>query len=120
MVHDGDGYGSDPLTEQGESIKKKRKSDGQDEGGCSHGAPRLTEQDESTKTPGLFLVGPAVRHGEMSFCFVYKFRQRFAIVANAIARGLGFSPEEAVEQCRMMNMYLDNFECCEGACGDAC
>jgi len=25
-----------------------------------------------------------VRHGELSFCFVYKFRQRFAIVANAI------------------------------------
>ncbi|EOD38689.1 hypothetical protein EMIHUDRAFT_260683, partial [Emiliania huxleyi CCMP1516] len=30
--------------------------------GCAEGAPLLTEQDESTKTPGLFLVGPAVRH----------------------------------------------------------
>lgn len=68
--------------------------------GCAEGAPLLTEQDESTKTPGLFLVGPAVRHGELSFCFVYKFRQRFGIVADAIARGLGRDTKEAVEECR--------------------
>lgn len=84
------------------------------------GPPHLTEHDESTKTPGLFLVGPAVRHGELSFCFIYKFRQRFAIIADVIARGLCLSTEEAVEQCRKMNMYMDDFECCEAACGEAC
>ena len=57
--------------------------------GCDAGSPRLTPTDESTKTPGLFLAGPAVRHGELSFCFVYKFRQRFGVVADVIARGLG-------------------------------
>eukprot|EP00931_Biecheleriopsis_adriatica_P009939 TRINITY_DN111030_c0_g1_i1.p1 TRINITY_DN111030_c0_g1~~TRINITY_DN111030_c0_g1_i1.p1 ORF type:complete len:234 (+),score=39.56 TRINITY_DN111030_c0_g1_i1:60-761(+) len=87
---------------------------------CSHGTPRLTEQDESTKTPGLFLVGPAVRHGELSFCFIYKFRQRFAIVAEVIARGLGLNTEEAVEQCRKTNMYMDDFESCQAACGEVC
>ena len=89
--------------------------------GCLAGAPLLTEDDESTKVPGVFLVGPTVRHGEMSFCFIYKFRQRFAIVANAICRGLGHDTTEAVDACRKMNMYLDDLEqCCEGMCGDAC
>jgi len=88
--------------------------------GCLAGAPLLTDQDESTKVPGVFLVGPTVNHGELSFCFVYKFRQRFGIVANAICRGLGRDTRSAVEQCRTMNMFLDDFKCCEGACGEAC
>ena len=41
------------------------------------GFPLLNDDDESTITPGLFLCGPAVRHGNQSFCFIYKFRQRF-------------------------------------------
>ena len=49
-------------------------------------SPLLNDVDESTKTPGLFLVGPAVRHQHMSLCFVYKFRQRFGVVADEIAR----------------------------------
>jgi hypothetical protein len=27
-----------------------------------------------------------VRHGDLMFCFIYKFRQHFAVIANAIAR----------------------------------
>merc|ERR1711871_698555 len=88
--------------------------------GCAEGAPLLNKQDESTKTPGLFLVGPAVRHGKLSFCFVYKFRQRFAIVADAIAQGLGLDTKEAVKVSRDMNMFLDDFTCCKSACGEAC
>ena len=88
--------------------------------GCLAGAPLLTADDESTKVPGVFLVGPSVRHDELSFCFIYKFRQRFGVVADAICRGLGRDTASAVEQCRSMNMYLDDLECCEGACGDVC
>uniref|UniRef100_A0A7S0LH77 Uncharacterized protein n=1 Tax=Coccolithus braarudii TaxID=221442 RepID=A0A7S0LH77_9EUKA len=88
--------------------------------GCLAGAPMLTAEDESTKAPGVFLVGPSVRHGKLSFCFVYKFRQRFAIVANAICRGLGRDTTSAVEACRKMNMYLDDFTCCKSSCGEAC
>ena len=76
--------------------------------------------DESTLTPGLFLVGPAVRHDTLSFCFVYKFRQRFGVVADAMARGLGLDTAEAVERCREMNMFLDDFECCADGCGESC
>ena len=88
--------------------------------GCAEGAPLLTLQDESTATPGLFLAGPSVRHGELSFCFVYKFRQRFGVVADAICKGLGRDTTAAVEQCRKMNMFLDDFSCCKSACGEAC
>ena len=88
--------------------------------GCLAGAPLLTNFDESTKVPGVFLVGPSVSHGGLSFCFVYKFRQRFGIVADAICRGLGRDTKSAVEDAREMNMYLDDFDCCEGVCNDAC
>ena len=88
--------------------------------GCLAGAPLLTAQDESTKVPGVFLVGPSVIHGELSFCFIYKFRQRFGIVANAICRGLGRDTTAAVEECRKSNMYMDDFKCCEGTCGEVC
>ena len=88
--------------------------------GCLAGAPMLTADDESTKVPGVFLVGPQVRHGELSFCFIYKFRQRFAIVADAICKGLGRDTKAAVEECRKMNMFLDDFSCCEATCGEAC
>ena len=89
--------------------------------GCLAGAPLLTDDDESTKVPGVFLVGPTVRHGEHSFCFVYKFRQRFGIVANAICRGLGRRDTDiSVGICRKQNMFLDDLKCCEGTCGETC
>ena len=90
---------------------------GEDAKGCLAGAPLLTKDDESTKVPGVFLVGPTVRHGELSFCFIYKFRQRFAIVADAICRGLGRDTTSPVESCRKMNMFLDDLECCAETCG---
>jgi len=108
--HGHGGHGSNGHGDSGAGAK----------GGCLAGAPLLTEQDESTKTPGLFLVGPSVRHGQHVLCFIYKFRQRFGIVANAIAQGLGLHSEQAVEQSRNMNMFLDNFDCCKGACGETC
>ena len=80
------------------------------EGGCLCRAPLLTQDDESTKVPGVFLVGPTVSHGCLSFCFIYKFRQRFGIVANAICRGLGRDTAQAVEDLRQMDMYLDDIQ----------
>ena len=77
--------------------------------------PLLTENDESTVTKGLFLVGPQVRQDDLIFCFIYKFRQRFAVVANQIARRMRVSTEPLVEYRRHV-MYLDDLSCC----GDAC
>ncbi|MEM8922590.1 MAG: NAD(P)/FAD-dependent oxidoreductase [Actinomycetota bacterium] len=79
------------------------------------GFPLLSEDDESTTTPGLFLCGPAVRHGKQSFCFIYKYRQRFAVVAKAIATSLGL-PATELEHYRMWGMYLDDLSCCGQEC----
>jgi len=79
------------------------------------GYPLLTENDESTETRGLFLVGPQVRQRNLIFCFIYKFRQRFAVVANQIARRLRMSTEP-LEFYRRDGMYLDDLSCC----GDEC
>lgn len=76
------------------------------------GLPMLTELDESTTTPGFFLVGPEVSHQGHLFCFIYKFRQRFAVVAGAIAKRMGVdtAPLAVYHQ---NNMLLDDLTCCD-------
>ncbi len=75
----------------------------------------LSEDDESTITPGIFLCGPAVRHNNHIFCFIFKYRQRFAVVAKAIATSLGL-PAEELEEYRKWGMYLDDLSCCGQEC----
>tara|TARA_A100001037_G_scaffold113868_1_gene103714 strand:- start:322 stop:1452 length:1131 start_codon:yes stop_codon:yes gene_type:complete len=75
----------------------------------------LNEHDESRKTPGLFLVGPQVRHENLILCFIYKYRQRFGVVANAIGGHLGLDTS-FLEQYRSQGLYLDDL----GACGEEC
>ncbi len=82
------------------------------------GYPLLNENDESTRAPGLFLCGPGVRHANHVFCFIYKFRQRFAVVAKAIATSLGL-PADELEKYRQWGMYLDDLSCCGEEC-DVC
>ncbi|MEM1446698.1 MAG: NAD(P)/FAD-dependent oxidoreductase [Planctomycetota bacterium] len=79
------------------------------------GFPLLSDRDESTIVPGLFLCGPGVRHGDQVFCFIYKYRQRFAVVAKAIADSLGL-PAERLELYRNWGMYLDDLSCCGEEC----
>ena len=81
------------------------------------GALVVTEEaDESTLVPGLFISGPILEHRGVAFCFIYKFRQRFAVVADAIAQRLGIDTTEAVEARRAVGMYLDDLSCCEESC----
>ncbi len=79
------------------------------------GFPLLNANDESTLTPGLFLCGPSVRHDQHVFCFIYKFRQRFAVVAKAIASSLGLDAI-GLETYRAWGMYLDDLSCCGEEC----
>ncbi len=76
------------------------------------GCPLLTPQDESTEFPGLFLIGPEVKHRGHLFCYIYKFRQRFAVVARTIAGRLGVDTSP-LEIYRANNMFLDDLSCCE-------
>ena len=75
----------------------------------------LNEQDESTKTPGLFLVGPQVHHDDLIFCFIYKYRQRFGVVANAIGKRLGMDTS-LLDGYRSEGLYLDDLSCCGAEC----
>jgi putative flavoprotein involved in K+ transport len=78
--------------------------------------PLLTEQDESTLTPGLFLAGPKVSHLNTAFCFIYKFRARFPVVAQALARRMGLD-EGALELYRKRGMWADDLAaCCTSRC----
>jgi putative flavoprotein involved in K+ transport len=79
--------------------------------------------DQSTKTPGLYLAGPSLRHHHdgklLVFCFIYKFRGRFPIVAQSIGRRLK-APKAALAHMtgffKQHKMYLDDLSCC----GDDC
>ena len=75
----------------------------------------LNEHDESRKTPGLFLVGPQVRHEDLILCFIYKYRQRFGVVSKAIGERLEMDVE-FLEEYRKEGLYLDDL----GACGEEC
>ena len=81
--------------------------------------PVLNEFDESTKTKNLFLVGPQVKHGNALFCFIYKYRQRFAIVAQEIAERENISSEllaQVIKEYELQNFYLKDLSCCDQEC----
>ena len=80
------------------------------------GFPLLSDQDESTIIPGIYLCGPSVRHDNHDFCFIFKYRQRFGVVAESIASSLGIETEEFVEAYRGWGMYLDDLSCCGQEC----
>jgi len=73
----------------------------------------LSEADESTVTPGLFLIGPQVRHDSRIYCFIYKFRQRFHLIAESIALCLD-KDTSALKTGSGAWGPFGNLECCEG------
>ncbi|MBK1855621.1 NAD(P)-binding domain-containing protein [Verrucomicrobiaceae bacterium 5K15] len=82
--------------------------------------PIFTEEaDESTRTPGLFYSGPALVHRNALFCFIYKFRARFGVIAAEIATRLGLPEVEAnlktYADAGFMNRDLDCCTNCECA-----
>lgn len=81
------------------------------------GVPELTENDESTIQRNLFLLGPSVRHKNVIFCFIYKFRQRYAVVAKEILHRLNSHYDEQIfNKYKQNQMYLDDLSCCEVRC----
>lgn len=112
LAGDGRSWLSDgpPVLATGFVGGTKRVSEWFDYG--EDGIPLLTSQDESTAMPGLFLVGPEVSHQGHLFCFIYKFRQRFAVVARAIAARMGIDTE-VLGMYYDNNMFLDDLTCCD-------
>ncbi|NYT76467.1 NAD(P)-binding domain-containing protein [Alcaligenaceae bacterium] len=73
----------------------------------------LTENDESTLVPGLFLAGPQVRHDDRIYCFIYKFRQRFSVIAQNIGQRLGLDTGALQTGSGAWGPF-GNEDCCEG------
>lgn len=76
----------------------------------------LNEFDESTVTPGLYLIGPHVVHEDTVFCFIYKFRQRFGVIANRIAIAMSIDTTAVRQFYEKHNMFLDDLTCCKEDC----
>ena len=75
------------------------------------GNPLFTEEDASTLHPGLYYTGPSLIQRSSKFCFIYKFRARFGVIARSAARQLGY-PEPELEDDRRRGFLLDDLECC--------
>jgi len=73
--------------------------------------PQFTDEDESTLHRGLYYTGPSLVQRGSKFCFVYKFRARFGVIARSVARCLGY-PEPDLEDDRRRGFLVDDLECC--------
>jgi len=67
-----------------------------------------------------FIVTPnKEEHGAALFCFIYKYRQRFAVVVEEIAKRneipLG-KIEEVLKEYKNNNFYLTDLSCCDDEC----
>lgn len=79
----------------------------------------LNEYDESTICPNLFLTGPQVKHENAIFCFIYKYRQRFAVVGEELSLRLNGDKQsriEAIEYYKNNQFYLNDLACCDDDC----
>ncbi|QEU48090.1 hypothetical protein FMM01_12660 [Schleiferilactobacillus harbinensis] len=77
----------------------------------------LNRLDESTVTPNLFMVGPEVTHEGVILCYIYKYRQRFAVVAAEIAQREGITPNaKALAVYQANHMYLTDLADCAVDC----
>ena len=84
------------------------------------GTPELEEEtDEFLGQKNIYLTGPSVRHENHIFCFIYKFRQRFGVIAEDILKKEKFAEEDI--SCmggnwKVNGMYLSDLS----SCGDEC
>lgn len=79
------------------------------------GWPLVDDDDQSTISEGLFLTGPALRHGSKKFCFIYKFRQRYAHIASMIGAQLGKNTEN-LQAWKDAGMWSDDIDSCGSDC----
>ena len=81
------------------------------------GELQLNEFDESTLSSNAFLIGPSVRNQNVIFCYIYKFRQRFAMIAEEIAKRSGKKlDQELLSYYKEQSFYLKDCSNCEVNC----
>lgn len=79
-----------------------------------NGLPIFSERaDESTLTSGLFYSGPSLVHRNSLFCFIYKFRARFGVIAHEIATRLGKTDiDEKLMPYLKAGFMNEDLDCC--------
>ena len=77
----------------------------------SDGTPEFNENDESTLHRGLFYSGPSLVHEGSKFCFIYKFRARFGVIAKVIAQELG-GDIDGLEFYERRGLVMEDLSCC--------
>ena len=73
--------------------------------------PKFNSNDESTLHPGLFYSGPSLVHEGSKFCFIYKFRARFGVIAKAISDRL-IGETNGLELYRQRGFLMEDLSCC--------
>ncbi|MFP7334924.1 NAD(P)/FAD-dependent oxidoreductase [Shouchella clausii] len=83
-----------------------------------NGKPQLSEEaDESTLVNNLFVAGPSVEHDSAVFCFIYKFRARFAVIIKHLLTKWGEQiDDDVMSEYRDNQMLLEDLSCCEVDC----
>ncbi len=74
--------------------------------------PVFTEEDGSTLHPGLFYSGPSLVQRGSKFCFIYKFRARFGVIARAVADYLGETVSPDLDDYSARGFMIDDLDCC--------
>ncbi len=80
-----------------------------------HDEVLVNDTDEAVATTGLFLAGPELRHDDHIFCYIYKFRQRFAVIAETIGYQLNLDLS-ILEEYKRENFYLKDLSMCGERC----
>jgi len=75
------------------------------------GRPLFTEVDSSTLYPGLFYSGPSLVHRGSKFCFIYKFRARFGVIAQEIGTRMNLDTS-ALSDWERRGFLIEDLECC--------
>ncbi|MEM7012259.1 MAG: NAD(P)/FAD-dependent oxidoreductase, partial [Verrucomicrobiota bacterium] len=71
------------------------------------------DADEAPLLPNLFYSGPMLQHRQAIFCFIYKYRARYGIIARTIADRLGYEWEKPLKQWKERGFMIDDLSCCE-------
>jgi len=75
------------------------------------GRPIFSEVDSSTLYPNLFYSGPSLIHRDSKFCFIYKFRARFGVIAQEIGKRLGLDTS-SLSDWERRGFLIEDLDCC--------
>ncbi len=75
------------------------------------GRPIFSEVDSSTLYPNLFYSGPSLVHRGSKFCFIYKFRARFGVIAQEIGKRLGLDTS-SLSDWERRGFLIEDLDCC--------